>query len=179
MDMSALLTKMTIFVVLMVIGYIGARTKLLNSEFTKAASKLTMNIFMSATILNSVISNPPSLSGGELAKVMLTCTIAITFGYILSAVFVRIFPFDKEKKPLIELLISVTNTMFIGVPVAAPILGSQAVFYIALSCIPFNILLYTYGIWRLNQGERRLRYALRICSACLCWRHCWRCLSSS
>lgn len=157
MDMSALPTKMVIFVVLMIIGYIGARTKLLNSEFTKAASKLTMNVFMTATIINSVIANPPQLSGGELAKVMLACFVSVGFGYLLSALIVRLLPFRREHKPLMELLISVTNTMFIGVPVAEPIFGSQAVFYIAMSCIPFNVFLYTYGVWRLNQSGERVK----------------------
>ena len=157
MDMSALLTKMVIFVVLMVIGYIGARTKLLNGEFTKAASKLTMNVFMTATILNSVIANPPQLSGGELARVMLACFVSVGFGYLISALVVRLLPFQRERKPLMELLISVTNTMFIGVPVAEPIFGSQAVFYIAMSCIPFNVFLYTYGVWRMNQSGERVK----------------------
>lgn len=161
MDMSALLTKMVIFVVLMVIGYVGARAKLLNAEFTKAASKLTMNVFMTATILNSVIANPPQLSGGELAQVMLACFVSVGFGYLLSAVIVRLLPFNREKKPLMELLISVTNTMFIGVPVAEPVFGSQAVFYIALSCIPFNVFLYTYGVWRMNRSGERARLSWR------------------
>ena len=161
MDLSALLTKMVIFVVLMVIGYIGARTKLLNGEFTKAASKLTLNVFMSATILNSVIANPPELSGGELAEVMLACCVSIGLGYLLSALMVRLLPFNRERKPLMELLISVTNTMFIGVPVAEPVFGSQAVFYIAMSCIPFNVLLYTYGVWRMNQSGERVKLHLK------------------
>ena len=161
MNMSALLTKMVIFVVLMVIGYIGARTKLLNGEFTKAASKLTLNVFMSATILNSVIANPPELSGGELAEVMLACCVSIGLGYLLSALMVRLLPFNRERKPLMELLISVTNTMFIGVPVAEPVFGSQAVFYIAMSCIPFNVLLYTYGVWRMNQSGERVKLHLK------------------
>ena len=161
MDLSALLTKMVIFVVLMVIGYIGARTKLLNGEFTKAASKLTLNVFMSATIINSVIANPPQLSGGELAEVMLACCVSIGLGYLLSALMVRLLPFNRERKPLMELLISVTNTMFIGVPVAEPLFGSQAVFYIAMSCIPFNIFLYTYGVWRMNQSGERVKLHLK------------------
>ena len=161
MDLSALLTKMVIFVVLMVIGYIGARTKLLNNEFTKAASKLTMNVFMTASILNSVIANPPQLSGGELAAVMLACCVSIGLGYLLSALMVRLLPFNRERKPLMELLISVTNTMFIGVPVAEPVFGSQAVFYIAMSCIPFNVLLYTYGVWRMNQSGERVKLHLK------------------
>ncbi len=30
--------------------------------------------------------------------------------------------------------------------------GSTAVFYCSLSCIPYNLLLYTYGVWRLKSG---------------------------
>ena len=74
---------------------------------------------------------------------------------------VRLLPFNRERKPLMELLISVTNTMFIGVPVAEPVFGSQAVFYIAMSCIPFNVLLYTYGVWRMNQSGERVKLHLK------------------
>ena len=48
--MIALIQKFLIFISLMLVGYIGARKKMLNPEFTRAASKLTLNVFMSGTI---------------------------------------------------------------------------------------------------------------------------------
>ena len=51
MDMSALLTKMAIFVVLMVIGYFCAKLGAVGPGFAKDASKLVINVFMTATIL--------------------------------------------------------------------------------------------------------------------------------
>ena len=47
----------------MLVGYIGARRGMLGPDFARGASKLTLNVFMSATILQSVINNPPELSG--------------------------------------------------------------------------------------------------------------------
>ena len=43
--------------------------------------------------------------------------------------------------------------MFIALPIAEAIYGNYAVFIISISCIPFNIFLYSYGVWRLkNKG---------------------------
>ena len=151
--MIALIQKFLIFISLMLVGYIGARKKMLNPEFTRAASKLTLNVFMSGTILNSVINNPPQLSGAALAYSLLVCFLVLLLGYVVSAIITRLLPLNKEKAPLFELLISVMNPMFIGIPVAELLLGSQGVFYIALANVFFNLMLYTYGVWRLKSGE--------------------------
>ncbi|MGX8692795.1 MAG: AEC family transporter [Clostridia bacterium] len=152
--MLPLIQKLLIFVVLMLVGYIGARRGSFGPDFAKAASKLTLNVFMSATILASVFNNPPSLSGGELAYALLVCFLVLLLSYLVSALITRLLPLNKERAPLFELLVSVMNPMFVGVPVAEVLLGSQGVFYIALSNVFFNLLIYTYGVWRLRAGER-------------------------
>lgn len=163
--MEALLQKFFVFIVLMLIGYVGARKNMLNPEFTRAASKLTLNVFMSATILNAVIVNPPTLSGKDLLYALFITFLVVLIGYLVGALVVRILPIQKERAPLFELLIGVMNSMFIGVPVAELLYGSQAVFYIALSNIFFNLFLYTYGVLRLNKGEQgglRLKNVLSV-----------------
>ena len=151
MEVSALLPKMLIFVVLMVIGYICAKTKFAGKEFTRDASKMVINVFMTATIINSVLVSEARLSGGELAIVMLALSIAIVVGWILAAASCRLMGLG-ERAPLFELLIAVVNNMFIALPVVEALFGSEAVFYCSLSCIPFNIILYTYGVYRLHGG---------------------------
>lgn len=151
MEVSALIPKMTIFVVLMVIGYLCAKTNFAGKEFTRDTSKMVINVFMTATIINSVLVTDARLSGGELAVVMLALCIAIVVGWVLAAVSCRMMGLGR-RAPLFELLIGVMNNMFIALPVVEALFGSQAVFYCSLSCIPFNIILYTYGIYRLR-GE--------------------------
>jgi predicted permease len=152
--MIPLLQKMLVFLVLMLVGYIGARRGVLGQDFARSASKLTLNVFLSATILQTVTNNPPDISGGELAYALLVAFLVTLLGYLVAGVTVRLLPLDKEKAPLFELLISVMNPMFIGVPVAEILLGSQGVFYIALSNVFFNLLIYTYGVWRIKSGDR-------------------------
>ena len=151
--MMPLIQKLILFVGLMLVGYYGARRGMLGADFARSASKLTLNVFMSATILYSVVNNPPSMSGGELAYALLIAFLTLLLGYVVSAVLTRLLPRLKDRAPVFEMLVSVMNPMFIGIPVAELLLGSQGVFYIALSNAFFNILLFTYGVWRLKSGE--------------------------
>ena len=154
MDVSVLIPKMIVFVVLMVIGYLCAKTHFAGPAFTKDASKMVINVFMSATIINSVLVADARLSGGELLQVMLVLCMSIGVCWVLAAVSCRLMGLG-EKAPLFELLVAVMNNMFIALPVVETLFGSQAVFYCSLSCIPFNILLYTFGIYRLQGSDRQ------------------------
>lgn len=154
--MIALINKLVVFVVLMAIGYIGARKKMLPAEFTRAANKLVLNVFMVASILNSVMANPPRMGGKALLAAVGVMTLVMVLSYGVSALLVRIFRMKGEHAPLFELLVSVMNPMFIGIPVAEVLYGQEAVFYVALVNLPFNFLLYSYGVWRLKgkEGEK-------------------------
>ena len=160
MDVSVLIPKMIVFVVLMVIGYLCAKTNFAGREFTKDASKMVINVFMTATIINSVLVSDACLSGGELLQVMLVLCMCVGVCWVLAAISCRLVGLG-DKAPLFELLIAVMNNMFIALPVVETLFGSQAVFYCSLSCIPFNILLYTFGIYRLQGGEDKGSVRLR------------------
>lgn len=149
MEMSPLISKMLIFVVLMVIGYVCARTKFAGREFTRDASKMVINVFMSATIINSVLVADIRLDGRELGIVMLALCLAVGVCWIMGALSCRLLRLG-EREALFELLVAVMNNMFIALPVVETLFGSQAVFYCSLSCIPFNVLLYTVGVYRLR-----------------------------
>ena len=160
MDVSVLIPKMIVFVVLMVIGYLCAKTNFAGREFTKDASKMVINVFMSATIINSVLVSDARLSGGELLQVMLVLCMSVGVCWVLGAISCRLVGLG-DREPLFELLVAVMNNMFIALPVVETLFGSQAVFYCSLSCIPFNVLLYTFGIYRLQGGEGKGSVRLR------------------
>ena len=160
MDVSVLIPKMIVFVVLMVIGYLCAKTNFAGREFTKDASKMVINVFMSATIINSVLVSDARLSGGELLQVMLVLCMSVGVCWVLAAISCRLVGLG-DRAPLFELLVAVMNNMFIALPVVETLFGSQAVFYCSLSCIPFNVLLYTFGIYRLQGGEGKGSVRLR------------------
>jgi len=154
LELAALLNKMIIFIALMVIGYVLARRGLFGPDFTKTASSLVLNVFMVGTILSSMISTGAEHDIRDLAHILFLTFVMTAFGYVVSAVAVRLMPMEKDLKAPAEILMAAGNNMFIALPIAEAIYGSYAVFIVSVSCIPFNMLLYSYGVWRLKgSGE--------------------------
>lgn len=61
--MIVLFEKMAMLVILLALGYLCARMKLVGPEFNKGLSKLVMNLFLVGMILSSVINKDMELSG--------------------------------------------------------------------------------------------------------------------
>ncbi len=165
-EMSVLLEKMLIFLVLMVIGYVLAKKGVLDKNATRAVSSLTINVFMCATIIGSGLGMNRELSLGELGRLLLIVFAMQLIGYAVAAAVARLFPCDREHRPVFELLMSMGNSMFVALPIVQLVYGATAAFYVALSCLPFNVLLYTYGVYRLRKehgkGNLRLRDILSV-----------------
>ena len=151
MNFTALLSKMILFIILLLIGYFASRKGFLSKDFSKSASWLLLNVFLVASILNSVLGERPTLPGNELWIALLLMTVLMVLCYLLGMIFAR---FDHGKTSVQTfLLIGVMNSLYVGMPVAQALCGSEGVFYLGLSCIPFNILLYTWGMWALRRGK--------------------------
>ena len=153
MDFSPLFAKLLTFIALMLAGYAGARKNILCPGFAKSLSWLVMDVFLSCTILNSVTSGDLDISGAQLVKVILLLCLVMLISYAFGALGAHVFFKGRENTPVFELLISVMNSIFIGLPIAEALYGSTAVLYCALSCIPYNLFLYSYGVWRLKSGK--------------------------
>ena len=154
MEFDALLNKMVIFIVLMVIGYVLSRRGMFGPAFTKTASSLVLNVFMVGTILSSMISTGAEHELRDIAQILFLTFVMTVFGYAVSAVAVRLVPMEDSLRAPAELLMACSNNMFIALPIAEAVYGTYAVFIVSASCIPFNVMLYSYGVWRLKGGGK-------------------------
>ena len=162
MDFSILINKMIVFVVLMLVGYVLAKRGTLSPAFTRTASWLTINVFMCATIVNSGLSANLTLTAGEFGKLVLIVFVMQLIGYLVAALLTRLTPLGRERGPEFELLMSMGNSMFIALPIVDALFpGGRAVFYLSLTCLPFNVLLFPYGAWRLQSGKENAHLRTR------------------
>ena len=159
MDFSGLFIKMVIFVILMLTGYFFARKGYAGPEFTKTASKLVINVFMAASIINSVLTISPDMVEVNFGVILAVLTISMVSGFLLAFLAGTFIPVVKKGGGVFMLLMSTPNIMFIALPVLDQLFGSIAVFYCSLACIPFYVTLFTFGIWMLKRGtgESKIR----------------------
>ena len=161
MQMSALLTKLALFVIVILIGMIGAKKKILKADFNRGLTWLVINVFLVASIFSSVLSmDASSLSAREFGTIMLLLWVTYLLTYRISGIVIRFLPIKGEKAAQLEMLMSAVNTLFITLPVVETIYGAKGAFIVALGCIPFNVIIYTYGIARLR-GSREGGFRLK------------------
>ena len=153
MELSGLITKMVIFLALMLVGYVAVRKGICDEKFSKSLSWFVMNVFLSCTIINSVISDPPELSGSQLWYTIILLSIVIALVLFVGIISVNAVKLGDDNRALSELLCGVSNNVFVGMPLIQSLYGSEGLLYTALSCIPYNVFLYTVGVWRLKKGR--------------------------
>ena len=159
--MIVLIEKMALLVMLLALGYLCARLKLVGPEFNKGLSKLVINVFLAGMILSSVINKKLEMTGGDVAfgLLMMTLSMLICVGIgWLSPTLLRIKDGDKG---MYRMLSAFMNNGFVGFPLVAAVYGENAVFFASLSNIPFNLLLYTAGVMLLQKGDKNTKFSIK------------------
>lgn len=163
MAIAPILQKMTVMVVLMLIGFLGKRLGITGPGFNKYANPVVINVFLLATILNSVIGTTDRVSGAVLAQYFGVMVLIFVIAMLLAEVTVRLLPVPEKARGVLWCLTAFMNNAFIGFPLAAAIYGEQGVFYAAISNIPFSIFFFTIGLLKLrgsDGGKQNLKQIL-------------------
>lgn len=143
--MSAVITKMIMLVSLMFIGYLCSKLKISNPTFNKSVSSVMMNVFLSATILSSVVNVEPTMGNREIYTIVALFFVMMVIISAIAWIAVKLLRVPKAEEGVLLCLIVYMNTAFVGFPIVETVYGQEAVFYASLSGIPFNIMLYSIG----------------------------------
>ena len=154
MEILPIISKMAVLVLLMLTGYVSARLGLTGPEFNQKATPVVMNVLLVATILNSVISAEEVVSGVVLLEYLAVMFAMFVLSMLVAWVAARLLRRGRDEEGVLRLVTMFPNNAFVGFPVVAAVFGEQAVFYAAISNIPFNLLLYTVGTAQLRRTER-------------------------
>lgn len=159
--MQILFEKMGLLVILLAMGYLCARLKLVGPEFNKGLSKLVLNFFLVGLILSSVINKELDMSGRETAFGFLMMVIMMSICFGIGMLAPKILRIKDGDRGMYRMLVAFMNNGFMGFPLVAAIYGESAVFFASLSNIPFNLLLYSLGVMQLQSREEKAQFKLK------------------
>lgn len=146
MDMTQVVNQMIILFFMLLIGYICGKAKVFTQESNLTLSRAVIYIANPALIINTVTSGQITGSKSFTLGIIGFSLLFYLVVPILAKVFTFVIPFTKKNKKTYEALYCFSNCGFMGIPVINALYGAHAVFYVAIFMIPFNILVYTYGI---------------------------------
>ncbi len=150
MQLKILIEIIAVLVVLMLVGYTGARRGLFTPQVTKAMSWLVFNIFLVSSVFDSICDDVPEMTGSELMRIMGILSLCIILCYVIAIIALRPIMRKNQSLPIGEICVSAMNTLLFGLPIVQQVYGSMAVLYMGLSSVPFNLFLYSYGTMRLS-----------------------------
>lgn len=154
MDINAIITRMVVLFLLIMVGFLANKKGYMSAAFNKLFSGFVINVTTPAMIINSVMNNDHTLSRSEVLLLLFLASISYGVIILLSKLVPPLLFADKKDANLLRFMTIFSNTGFMGFPVVAAIFGESAVFYAAIFNMPFNILVYSYGVWLISNGKQ-------------------------
>lgn len=142
----ALFQQMMIFFFFMVIGFYLGKKQILDEPTSKHISWIVIHVANPAMILSGVMGGGSRLSGRDL---LLTVGIAVgmfSVLIIIGVIVTKILPLEKEDKGIYRMMFVFANIGFMGFPIISAVYGKAALINATIYLLPFNLLIYTYGI---------------------------------
>ena len=148
-----LLQQMIVLFLIMMVGFVCRKVGIINDEASKCLSGIVVNVANPALILSSTINKESAIAGKELA---LTVVLAIAiYGILLglAEVLPRLLRVSKTDFGVYKAMTVFSNIGFMGFPLLVAMYGSESLLYASIFLIPYNVLIYTYGVGAMQIAE--------------------------
>lgn len=155
MSITVVLEQMIIIMILILIGVLLYRKKMLSEDTSRQISGLIVNVTNPALLICSAFDDNPKLSlhtlGIGMCVFLLSYTVLILFAYLIPLIL-RV---PEHARYSYRMLTVFGNVGFIGIPLASAVLGSGSLIFVSMSNLIYNILVYTFGLSTLKKAALR------------------------
>lgn len=156
MNFLAVLSQVIILFTIMFLGFYLRAKRIINEEGITNYSRLIFYVTMPAMIL-SAMSRGNNLVIDDIKDIIIVAIISYTFLLIMAFIMPKIVNVEAKYEGLYRFMAMFGNVGFIGYPMLLAILGHEALFIGSVFNIPYNLLLYTVGIYFITLDSDRAR----------------------
>lgn len=156
MDIQVIVNQMIILFLVMIVGYIANKAKILDQNQNQKMSSLILNVTSPALILSSV-ATPTNGSLSSVVQIFLISIVIYMVLPIMGILLGKILKVQKEDRNLYQFMTIFSNVGFMGYPVIQSIFGSEALFFAAIFNLVFNLFCYSYGVYLIS-GNGKLSF---------------------
>lgn len=155
MSITVVLQQMIMIFILIGIGILLYRKKMLSETTSKQISGIIVNVTNPALLICSAFQEGPKVSLQELGIALGIYLIVYAILIIAGFLIPRILRVPNMYHYSYQMLAIFGNVGFIGIPLASAVLGTESLIFVSIYNLIFNILIYTFGISLLQKAEAR------------------------
>jgi predicted permease len=156
MNFSSVLFKMIELFIVIIIGYIGCKCKVLDKEARYKLSRIVLYITLPATILSSVLNQNELPQARQIVSLLVVAALSYVILFAAAFIFPKLLRIPKDKEGVYRFMFTFGNVGFIGFPVTEAIFGSSSIFYTAVFNLPFNLLVFSVGVTFLSKQKQKI-----------------------
>lgn len=152
-----LLEQMIVLFLLMGVGFYCYKKDIITDESSKKISAIVVNIANPAMVLTGCMGDS-KIKGMELLQIAVIIILIYGALLLLALVIPKILGVEKKSEGAYRAMTVFSNIGFMGFPVISALYGREALLYASLFTIPYNSLIYTYGVSAMstkNKSEER------------------------
>ena len=147
------LQQMIVLFIVMLVGLFAYKKAIITDETSKKLSSLVANISNPALILSSVIGDNTGIQTNTLIEVVVISIMMFAGLMLLALILPKVIRSKKETSSTYKVMTVFSNIGFMGFPVISSIYGSDALLYASIFLLPYNLLIYTYGVQSYSKGS--------------------------
>jgi hypothetical protein len=158
MSAGVVLQQMIIIFILILVGYILYKKKILGDGASSAFSALVVNACNPALLISSSFNRDSSITNDKILWMFLIGAVVFVILIASSFVIPAWLHVEKRQRNQYAMMCIFGNTGFIGIPLIQAVLGSQALIYIVIFNIYYNLLFYSYGFYIAGGEDSRFSF---------------------
>ena len=161
MDFSGFFNMVITMFIVLIVGFILGKTKIIDEVSSKGLSKLIIMAAQPALIIGSITSKKYSIDNLKLALIgvglslLLHCAMAL----IARLLCMKIKDFDEKK--ITEFALVFGNTGFLGIPLFSVLFPENGAFVSSFFIVGFNVLLWIIGLGIIARGREDIRLTVK------------------
>lgn len=153
MSISITLQQMGVICILVIIGFYLYKRHVIDDTNSQKLSTIVVDICTPALIMASILSGNITASRSDLITAIILGAVFYVVLIILGFVLPLILKIERDKRKFYNLMTVYTNTGFLGIPIARAILPANAILYIVVINVFYNLAFFTHGMALLNSGK--------------------------
>ena len=155
MSIAGLLSRMLVLLILICVGVLCSKLNITDEKGSRCINQLVLYLCGPLLIIKSVQNVQISYGMHDILMLFVYSVILMLLALAIGIVFARLLCGKKPLRGVVSLVTAFGNVFFMGVPVVSALYGENAVFLLSVCVIPFNLFIFTVGIYLLLDGKNQ------------------------
>ena len=143
---QAMQSVLTIFLMIG-LGFFLTRIKILNPDIGSVFSKIVINVSLPCFMIYNLLTTFSLDSLISSSNMILIPLLSMLINFFLSFIISKFLNIDKSIRGTFYCMFSLSNTIFVGLPVSVSLFGTESIPYVLIYYIVNTLLFWSVGVY--------------------------------